>query len=1040
MSAPYIITNESTGFSFLAPENNKSVVRRSISADNFVELVFSHGEFMTVPAFSYIVHEGDFYRILQDHTPRMISNVWHYKMKFYPLSEMFYSPLFFRYFTVGGEQIKEADFFVNANLQTCGELMLEALQKAFPEWNFVLGDIEEGTELKSLNFSGISIGEALNYIAQQFETEWWIVSRDDEAVSSPQAGSTIILNLSKCRRLSNLLLYTDHNETGHNVQPFDLNLPKDRPERLFVFGGYRNMPRTTGLDQSFRNRLRLPGGKEFIEIDGGRPGLEAVEIFDDIFPNTRMWAEEIGTRQIFSDGEAQDVWRVRGRNLDGSIIVMPNIAPGEVLKVIFQSGLLNGREFYARWNSDGWFDVVPVDQNDIILPNTSLRPRVDDEFVFVNVVMQPEFIANAQTELLQKANEFADNLSKGTPGIILHSNDVWFFNNNPRIVVGRNITLHDYQIAGGALNSRIVEYSYPLYSPERCMFTISEATSIGRLRNIESQIRETNHHVTDVDMTARTISRHGWRNAMELSEMFDSLKAELLLIGNEDNQFTTTSGFQANFQNNRNVVRITAGQLQHVVFPKPDGGGIWQMNEFISSEINQSRDSTPFFIYAICSRNTDSGLFVLLEDRLPGAVNDQYPNDYCFLCGMLSSVIDGRRSISPTSGFTMIAGGSITTERIQDAGQNLIIDLSADPPRITANDIVVKSKENDNGVNMLLEGLFGITQGGTGFENIVAAISGRSDDDVGIAFHRDENGNADAYNRAKDFLMGIQNRRPGTLISKGGRLFATDADLIGHIEANSGRIAGFDIDGEVLIGGSLVGDSIMVSPRSITPLGTLTDVTSDSWAYAGSRQGNLGALGFSEQSPGSREMSVINLDTEETISGNNAVGNVTRWANVGSISITGQIRLSPAGNNISNIVNNVNPNTQQNRINVRLDRIRLRNWTTGQTFIVQNNVGTNIPQGNYAIDAEINYQWTPESERDVSAGVQFRVNTRFEVLQQSGVNVARLHTNGVAVVQNASNFFYYSTQHGLEIRTPNTGFRVTSTAIQRWNGQNWVNM
>jgi len=602
MATTIIITNEETLFSFVCPADDQSQVRRSISADNYVELVFNHDEKLTIPAFSYIVHNGDYYRLLQDYTPRMIADVWHYKMQFRTLSEMFFSPLFFRYFTVGEQRIKEADFYVNANLQTCGELMIEALQKAFPQWTFVLGNIEQDTELKALNFSGISIGEALTYIAQEFETEWWIVKQNDDTISSPQAGSTVVLNLSKCQKMNYLMLYTDHNETGHNVQPFDLTLPDERPEKLYIFGGDKNMPHSTGLDQSFRNRLRLPNNQEYIEIEGGRPGLEAVKMFDDIFPNTRMRCGEITTRQIMSEGNEQTIWRVRGKNLDGSTITMPDIEGGQVLKAIFQSGNLNGREFDIRWVGEGWFEIVPVDENNIVLPNSALHPVTDDEFVFINVVMQPDFIDNAQTELQIKALEYADNISRGTPGISLQSNDVWFFKNNPIIVVGRNVTLNDYQLAGGALNSRIIEYNYPLYQPWKCTFTLSEATSIGRIRNIESQIRETNNFVHDTSATARTTSRQAWRNAVELSEMFETLKAELLLIGNEDNQFTTTSGFQANFQNNRNVVRITAGQLQHVVFPRQDGGGKWNMNDFISTVIDQAKDGTPFYIYALCDK------------------------------------------------------------------------------------------------------------------------------------------------------------------------------------------------------------------------------------------------------------------------------------------------------------------------------------------------------------------------------------------------------------------------------------------------------
>jgi len=523
------------------------------------------------------------------------------------------------------------------------------------------------------------------------------------------------------------------------------------------------------------------------------------------------------------------------------------------------------------------------------------------------------------------------------------------------------------------------------------------------------------------------------------------------LIGATELQFTITrpNGNRAQqfWDNQQRRLIGEAGVLVHhtlgidFIAEKPDNSKLsrWNIGEFQSP---QNLDSNAFYLYARCEKEGTSATYHLSEPPLP--MDDG--NHWNFLVGILNPEIGDNRVFAPMNGFTLIEPGRIVVNRLQssdfnpETGQGMAVDL--EHGKIITSDLVVKSK-GDNGVNMLLEGLLGITQGGTSFENIVAAISGRSDDRVGIVIHRngEYDTNPDALQRAIDFLhYNDELRRPNLAISKEGRISAVDANLTGHIEAQTGRIAGFDIDGNVLIGGSLVGDNIMVSPRSIGSLGTLTDMASDTWVYAGSRQSNfLSARGFSEQSPGGRELFVINMDSEETISGN-AVGNVTRWAQLGAITIGGQVRINPAS--LGNISNNVIPNVHQNWIRVRLDGIRLRN-SAGQTFIIpSNDVGVSIPGGFYTIEGQINYQWTPDSDRDVQASVQFRVNTRFEILQKSNINTARLHTNGIAVVQNSTNFFYYSTTHGLEIRAGDTGFVVNSQGarVRNRNTGAWSNL
>jgi hypothetical protein len=337
---------------------------------------------------------------------------------------------------------------------------------------------------------------------------------------------------------------------------------------------------------------------------------------------------------------------------------------------------------------------------------------------------------------------------------------------------------------------------------------------------------------------------------------------------------------------------------------------------------------------------------------------------------------------------------------------------------------------------MLLEGLLAITQGGVGVENIVAAISGRSDDSVGMVIHRNgaSDTNPDALQRAIDFLRGSVLRRPNFLVSKDGRLSGNEVDLTGHINADSGRIGHFNIFsnifGESYLQGNDNGNIVHITPNQIRPLNSITNQADGGSHVLNGQLPGMYVWGQAEVG-GTTE---LQMDTQTA----SVFGTlqVNAWYNVGNFNVAPGVDYTLTAA-VTRTSNNQSGGASQIHVNLRGSRI-INNATGAVTNFLNNQRFPNLPAGNYRLEVEALASWSGGNGwSDGAANAQFRVNgASFEHINH---NYAMLAHDGIAIALNDRNYLYYNTRQGLEIRTQNSGFRVTGSGIQRWNGQ-WVSI
>ena len=676
-----IIYNKLGAVVVTAPITDNCERVHKLQSDNHINLVFNLNDKFVLYAGSYILYNGVKFSVIETYYPeKKATNHYYYDVKFSAVEEHFIKYVFFRHVVVGGNTWNEPEFTLNSNLNTIAEIIVDSLNRANLGATFSLpvGNLYAETELKALSFSGVSLGEAIGYVAEQFGTEWWI-----------ENGT--ILHFDKCEFGDYIDLSDEYDRSGDEYVSKGLELVKisskktNIPQRIYVYGSERNITRQTTsvgvMNVSYAKRLHLnealyPGG--YVEVPNVTSGIEQVKFFDDVYPrregtvsNVRLSGSSDFPIYYIADAEIPTLFNPRDLLIEGC-----------TMRVRFVSGYLNGFDFDVNWKAatNEW-EIINQSEDEQQIPFGNFIPRVGDKYVLYNIKMPQEYITLAQEELAAKALEYINNVAVSVPETTCESDATYFMKHGVSICVGQRIQVSSEHYNGGYIQSRVIGYSYNLTTPYNISFTLSSSRVTGRLATIESSISEQSSQIDGVYQDTRAISRRSWRDAKEMSEMLDSLIKEMVLVGVEENQFVTSCSYA--IDNVLNKFQVTKGKLIHSVFVESASNGEWTIQPFLTVLISDNgySDDVPYYVYFKCSKSEGNGVVVLSSAKVECEAVDGF---YHFLAGIVSSKFEDKRVFNQTSGLTQIAGGTITTEVIQDANRNLIIDFASVPPRIIA--------------------------------------------------------------------------------------------------------------------------------------------------------------------------------------------------------------------------------------------------------------------------------------------------------------------------------------------------------------------
>lgn len=484
-----------------------------------------------------------------------------------------------------------------------------------------------------------------------------------------------------------------------------------------------------------------------VYVPGVTTGEETIEKYDDIYPRGHFRVTHVTQRgvdtQIFTvyaipteerNGQYVDLTdaEIDAMHADSNKRLFPiEIQDGQTLSLHFESGFLNGREFEVAnksakmvWTGDGYkvdpdnvnahwiacFEINPEgDNNDspqVPYGNMVPRGKLDvlgyegDMFAIFNMDMPPYYKESAMNELAQKAYDEITAILSTRPEVKCKGNEEFFMRQNLCLGLRVKVT-SDLFGEGTEFVSRVTNYSHSLSRPNSVDFRLCSSRVQGSISVLKGAIADQTQAVSGVQQTARSLSRRAFRDSQEMIGMLQAIMAEMMVVGVERNQFSFTMGIEclesaaSPLTRKFSGLRITAGEIQHTQEPyiKDNWEGHYTVdattlyvdknNHSIGTDATEEIRNTPYYLYAVIDGATGKANMELWAEKKDGENDEAY-----LLLGILSSeFLDGTTSLrvfNRSNGFTQIAGGTITTEQLQDPTRQLIIDMSSNPPRIIA--------------------------------------------------------------------------------------------------------------------------------------------------------------------------------------------------------------------------------------------------------------------------------------------------------------------------------------------------------------------
>lgn len=488
--------------------------------------------------------------------------------------------------------------------------------------------------------------------------------------------------------------------------------------RLKVFGSADN------ITNKYRaNRLCLPGkskAQSFIEEATAiqKYGIhEARKVFEDIKPtfNGRVSELVAGSVLKFKDASMFDL---NALEADGR--TTKYLVAGVSAKIHFNTGNLAGYEFdihkYDHATRTFTLKKLTDDRGAVFPSATSVAFQfaVGDEYKILDVTLPEQYQTDAERKLQDQGREYYRQNSQPKVKYGLSVSKEYLMKlfadgTTSLFTPGDYINIKDESI-GVDKAVRIQSLQRNLFDVYNYTLTIADVAESNITTRVISELLEIDKITTLHQLKDPTRAKANWRSSREVLDMvFDpegdyytdkikpnSIDTLALSVGAKSMQFALQNVvFDANYQGQKNVVKVSSGTLTHYTIE--DSPRTWIVAPAV---ISLEEDNTPYYILARCSKSGNSATVVFSKSTIRV---EQEAGMYHFWIGVVNSVDETlqARSMSLTYGFSTINGRFIKTGRIESADGNTYFDLDAG--EIRGNILFKGGKTLDNVVSDIIK-------------------------------------------------------------------------------------------------------------------------------------------------------------------------------------------------------------------------------------------------------------------------------------------------------------------------------------------------
>lgn len=287
----------------------------------------------------------------------------------------------------------------------------------------------------------------------------------------------------------------------------------DYATRLLVFGGTKNLPENyraaspaLTVNGVVQRRLMLPSGTPYVDVHPGRSVFGTVEqivTFDDIYP--RRTGTLSGVRTVdrtVKEGDKQTGAFKAYQYRDAGLTFKDDyVLKGQELRVVFQSGKLNGLHFAVQFNPEGkspadqLWEIVANSDYGRLLPDETVRPADGDKYVLYGFdirLVSDQYVPSAEQELKRRAEEYARRLAAddGTYTATLRGSWVDADPLRRTFAAGQRVRLvNPAFFPSDGRESRVIGWELNLDIPtDAPVYTFGESARYSRLADIEEKV------------------------------------------------------------------------------------------------------------------------------------------------------------------------------------------------------------------------------------------------------------------------------------------------------------------------------------------------------------------------------------------------------------------------------------------------------------------------------------------------------------------------------------------------------------------------
>lgn len=476
--------------------NDKDKEKNVIMSEHYIELSFELDSYVRFVRSDYIIWEGERYILKEKYKPNQENtSKYKYTLRFDHWTTLLQEATFYYL----NQDMEEVEWKLTSNAATFFQLIADNANRYFGFNTFNVGTIEF-SEIKFIQFDKTNVWDAATQVADAYKGEWYLSDTTFHLVKKFSFGSEIEF-------LTDVSIEKMDRSEGENAN----NLT-----RIVALGSTRNIPTnyrqpTSGesVDAVFQKRLRIPAEKGNV-IDAlpnmsPEEAIEGVVIFEDIFP------QRIGTMSNVTVSPQTDT------NTDTGVVTKWNafrfkdiglqfkkeyLLPSVELRIIFQSGNLNGMDFAVKFNPEGLsetnpdaqvFEIVRNETYGRPLPNDTLKPQNGDTYILYgfNIKMVSDiYVPAGEQELYDTAVDWLIDNNKDKSVYECFTMIQHFEDHAMDLEIGQKVKLIHDQFEGGFRSSRIQGYEKYLINKYQATYTIGDNAAYSWAIQVNETIQE----------------------------------------------------------------------------------------------------------------------------------------------------------------------------------------------------------------------------------------------------------------------------------------------------------------------------------------------------------------------------------------------------------------------------------------------------------------------------------------------------------------------------------------------------------------------